>query len=366
MTAKRSSPISVLIVDDSAIVRATLSRILDAEPDITIMGAAADPFLAAAKIRERTPDVIMLDVEMPRMDGLTFMRKIMTQHPIPIVICSALTTDGAEATMRALELGAVEIVAKPQVGTTRFLEESAARITDAVRGAAHARLDLLGMSLRRPVEPKRSADAIIPRRSRTMLRTTDRLIALGASTGGTEAIRVVLEAMPANCPGLVIVQHMPPEFTRHFAERLNQLATIEVREAADGDAVIDGRALIAPGDRHMLLVRSGARYHVQLVDGPLVSRHRPSVDVLFRSVAEHAGPNAVGVLMTGMGDDGASGLLEMREAGARTVAQDEASSVVFGMPAAAIARGAAEEVLPLPHIAERVVALSATPHSRKW
>ena len=360
MTRKRSEKIGVLIVDDSAVVRATLQHILAAEHDIEVIGVAADPFIAANKIRERTPDVIMLDIEMPRMDGLTFMRKIMTQHPIPIVVCSALTTAGAEATMRAMELGAVEIVAKPQVGTKRFLEESSARITDAVRGASQARLDLLGLSLGRPVEPKRSADAVIPRRSKTMLRTTDRVIALGASTGGTEAIRVVLSAMPADCPGLVIVQHMPPQFTTNFAARLNQLVTIEVKEAEDGDAVIYGRALIAPGDRHMALRRSGARYHVQLLDGPLVSRHRPSVDVLFRSVAENAGPNAVGVLMTGMGDDGANGLLEMREAGARTVAQDEASSVVFGMPAVAIARGAAEQVWPLSQIAERVTALAET------
>jgi two-component system, chemotaxis family, protein-glutamate methylesterase/glutaminase len=350
--------IGVLVVDDSAVVRATLARILENESDIEVIGLAADPFIAAAKIRERTPDVIMLDIEMPRMDGLTFMRKVMSQHPIPIVVCSALTTEGAQATLRALELGAVEIVAKPQVGTKRFLEESSARITDAIRAAAHARLDLLGMSLRRPIEPKRTADAVIPRSGLAMLRTTDRVIALGASTGGTEAIRVVLSEMPADCPGLVIVQHMPPQFTTHFAARLNQLATIEVKEAADGDAVITGRALIAPGDKHMLLSRSGARYHVQVIDGPLVSRHRPSVDVLFRSVAENAGRNAVGVLMTGMGDDGANGLLEMREAGARTVAQDEASSVVFGMPAVAIARGAAEEVLPLEQIAARVVALA--------
>jgi two-component system, chemotaxis family, protein-glutamate methylesterase/glutaminase len=365
VTRERPAKIGVLIVDDSAIVRATLQHILAAEHDIEVIGVAADPFIAANKIRERTPDVIMLDIEMPRMDGLTFMRKIMTQHPIPIVVCSALTTSGAEATMRAMELGAVEIVAKPQVGTKRFLEESSARITDAVRGASQARLDLLGLSLAKPVEPKRSADAVIPRRSRTMLRTTDRVIALGASTGGTEAIRVVLSAMPADCPGLVIVQHMPPQFTTNFAARLNQLVTIEVKEAEDGDAVIYGRALIAPGDRHMLLTRSGARYHVQLLDGPLVSRHRPSVDVLFRSVAENAGPNAVGVLMTGMGDDGANGLLEMREAGARTVAQDEASSVVFGMPAVAIARGAAERVWPLSQIAESVVRLADAEHVDK-
>lgn len=359
MTAKHRAKIGVLIVDDSAVVRATLASIIEAEEDLEVTGVAADPFVAATKIRERTPDVIMLDIEMPRMDGLTFMSKIMAQHPIPIVVCSALTTEAAQATMRALELGAAEVIAKPQVGTKRFLEESSARITDAIRGASQARLDLLGLSLRVPVEPRRSADAVIPRRGRAMLQTTDRVIALGASTGGTEAIGAVLSGIPPDCPGLVIVQHMPPRFTTLFAERLNELVSVEVKEAADGDAVVTGRALLAPGDRHMLVCRSGARYHVQLVDGPLVSRHRPSVDVLFRSVAQSAGPNAVGVLMTGMGDDGASGLLEMREAGARTAAQDEASSVVFGMPAVAIARGAAEEVLPLSRIADRVVALTA-------
>lgn len=354
----------MLIVDDSAVVRATLTKILSAAPDIEVIGAAADPFIAAARIRERKPDVIALDIEMPRMDGLTFMRKIMTQHPIPIVICSALATEGAQAYLGAMELGAVEIVAKPQLGTKRFLEESSVRITDAVRAAASARLDRLGLGLCRPVEPKRTADAVLRRRSRTTLRTTDRVLAVGASTGGTEAIRAVLCDMPPDCPGLVIVQHMPPTFTKHFAERLNGLAAIEVKEAADGDAVLSGRALIAPGDKHMLLARSGTRYYTRIVDGPLVSRHRPSVDVLFRSVAESAGPNAVGVLMTGMGDDGAAGLLEMREAGAHTIAQDEATSVVFGMPAVGIEIGAVEEVLPLPQIGGRAVALATSNGAR--
>jgi two-component system, chemotaxis family, protein-glutamate methylesterase/glutaminase len=350
--------IGVLIVDDSAVVRSTLARILSEAPDIEVIGTAADPFIAAAKIRERKPDVITLDIEMPRMDGLTFMHKIMTQHPIPIVICSALAPKGAQAYLRAVELGAVEIVAKPQVGTMRFLEESSVRITDAVRAAASARLDRLGLGLRKAVEPRRTADAVLTRSTRTTLHTTDRVIAVGASTGGTEAIRALLCDMPPDCPGLMLVQHMPPVFTTHFADRLNGLAAIEVKEAVDGDAVMSGRALIAPGDKHMLLARSGTRYHARVVDGPLVSRHRPSVDVLFRSVAQSAGPNAVGVLLTGMGDDGAAGLLEMREVGARTIAQDEATSVVFGMPAVGIEIGAAEEVLPLPEIAKRAVDLA--------
>lgn len=359
MSAK-ASKIGVLIVDDSAVVRTTLSKILSEAPDIEVIGTAADPFIAAARMRERKPDVITLDIEMPRMDGLTFMRKVMTQHPIPIVICSALAPEGAQAYLRATELGAVEIVAKPRVGTKQFLEESSVRITDAVRAAASARLDLLGLDFRKPVEPKLTADAVLTKRGRTTLHTTDRVIAVGASTGGTEAIRTLLCDMPPDCPGLLIVQHMPPIFTTHFAERLNSLAAIEVKEAADGDAVLSGRALIAPGDQHMLLARSGTRYYARIVDGPLVSRHRPSVDVLFRSVAESAGPNAVGVLMTGMGDDGAAGLLEMREAGARTIAQDESTSVVFGMPAVGIEMGAAQEVLPLNKIARRAILLAAS------
>jgi len=348
--------ISVLIVDDSAVVRQTLTAILEAEPDIEVMGSAADPFLAAAKLRECVPDVIVLDVEMPRMDGLTFLHKLMTQHPVPVIICSALTTKGAETTLRALEYGAVDVIEKPQVGTKRFLEESATRVGDAVRAASQARVDRL---LRLRVEPRRSADAVLKRRpGSAMIRTTECVVAVGASTGGTEAIRELLESAPADAPGFVIVQHMPPHFTSAFAQRLDMLCEIEVREAKDGDTVIGGRALIAPGGRHMVLRRSGARYYVEIVDGPLVSRHRPSVDVLFRSVAEYGGANAIGALLTGMGDDGACGLLEMREAGATTIAQDEASSVVFGMPAEAIELGAAEHVLPMGRIGPEVMRIA--------
>ncbi len=345
--------IRVLIVDDSAVVRQTLVEILSSDPSIEIMAAASDPYLAADKIRDEVPDVITLDVEMPRMDGLTFLRKIMSQHPIPVVICSALAEEGSETLFRALEYGAIEIIQKPRLGAKLFLEESRVRICDAVKAASVANL-----SRRRPhakpVPPKLTADAVIAKgklRSEAMLRTTEKVVAVGASTGGTEALRVFLEAMPPDAPGIVIVQHMPEQFTRAFAHRLDGLCRISVKEAEDNDTVLRGRALIAPGNLHLLLKRSGARYYVEIKEGPLVCRQRPSVDVLFRSVARYAGRNAVGVIMTGMGDDGAKGLLEMKEAGAATIAQDEDSCVVFGMPKKAIDLGAVDRVAPLPAIA---------------
>jgi len=346
--------IRVLIVDDSAVVRQTLSQILSGDPEIEVIGAASDPFVAADRIREQTPDVITLDIEMPRMDGLTFLQKIMSQHPIPVIICSSLAEDGAQSTLRALEYGAVEIIAKPRLGSKQFLEESSVLLRQAVKAAAVARLRPYNSSP--VVEPKLTADAILLRTSRAMLETTEKVIVIGASTGGTEALRTLLEAMPPDAPGMVIVQHMPENFTRAFANRLDGLCRISVKEAESNDTVLRGRALIAPGNRHLLLKRSGARYYVEIKDGPLVSRHRPSVDVLFRSAARYAGRNAVGVIMTGMGDDGASGLLEMKEAGAATMAQDEATSVVFGMPHEAIKRGAANLVLPLPAIASAILA----------
>jgi len=346
--------IRVLIVDDSAVVRQTLSQILSGDPEIEVIGAASDPFVAADRIREQTPDVITLDIEMPRMDGLTFLQKIMSQHPIPVIICSSLAEDGAQSTLRALEYGAVEIIAKPRLGSKQFLEESSVLLRQAVKAAAVARLRPYNSSP--VVEPKLTADAILLRTSRAMLETTEKVIVIGASTGGTEALRTLLEAMPPDAPGMVIVQHMPENFTRAFANRLDGLCRISVKEAESNDTVLRGRALIAPGNRHILLKRSGARYYVEIKDGPLVSRHRPSVDVLFRSAARYAGRNAVGVIMTGMGDDGASGLLEMKEAGAATMAQDEATSVVFGMPHEAIKRGAANLVLPLPAIASAILA----------
>ena len=342
--------IRVLIIDDSAVVRQTLVEILQSDPQIEIMGTAADPYIASERIKEEVPDVITLDVEMPRMDGLNYLKIIMSQRPIPVVMCSSLTERGSETALKAIEYGAVEIILKPRLGTKQFLEESRIRICDAVKAAAQARVRPIQERAKTP-QPKLSADAILSKpSSHAMLRTTEKVLAVGASTGGTEALRVFLEAMPADAPGIVIVQHMPEGFTRSFAKRLDGLCRINVKEAEDNDTVIRGRALIAPGNRHVLLKRSGARYYVELRDGPLVSRHRPSVDVLFRSAARYAGNNAVGVILTGMGDDGASGMKEMKDAGAYTIAQDEATCVVFGMPNEAIKRGGVSIVLPLNEI----------------
>lgn len=316
-------------------------------------------FLLQKKITQEVPTVITLDVEMPRMDGLTFLRKIMSQHPIPVVIISSLTAKGTETGMKALEYGAVEIITKPQMNTKEFIEESKIRICDAVKAAAHARIERkIAKPVTAPmkVQPKYSADAILqPSKSLSMLKTTEIVVAVGASTGGTEALRVFLESLPIDVPGIVIVQHMPENFTRSFAERLDSICKITVKEAQNGDSVTRGKALIAPGNHHMLLKRSGARYYVEIQQGPLVNRHRPSVDVLFRSTAKYAGKNAIGVIMTGMGDDGAKGLLEMKESGAFTIAQDEKSCVVFGMPKEAIALGAAGKIESLEKISHLVV-----------
>src|SRR5450432_1011378 len=345
--------IRVLIVDDSAVVRQTLSQILSADPAIEVIGTACDPYVAAEQMREQAPDVITLDIEMPRMDGLTFLQKIMSQHPIPVIICSSLAEGGAQSTLKALEYGAVDIIAKPRLGSKQFLEESSVLLCQAVKAAAQARLRVLTPSRR--VEPKLTADAILSRATGAMLETTEKVVVIGASTGGTEALRALLEVMPPDAPGMVIVQHMPEVFTRAFANRLDSLCRISVKEAESNDTVLRGRALIAPGNHHALLKRSGARYYVEIKDGPLVCRHRPSVDVLFRSAARYAGRNAVAAILTGMGDDGASGMLEMKQAGAFTIAQDEATSVVFGMPNEAIKRGAADSILPLPAIAAAIL-----------
>jgi two-component system chemotaxis response regulator CheB len=311
--------------------------------------------VAAEKISRSIPDVITLDVEMPRMDGVTFLQKIMSQHPIPVVICSSLAGKGAETTIKALECGAVEIIQKPKLGTKQFLQESKTLICDAVKAASLVKLKKNGVV--RTVQPKLTADAVIARPiiSKSMIRTTEKVVVVGASTGGTEALRDFLQALPSTAPGIVIVQHMPENFTSSFAQRLDSLCSITVKEAEGGDTVLPGRALIAPGNKHCLLKRSGARYYVEIKDGPLVSRHRPSVDVLFRSAARYAGVNAIGVIMTGMGDDGACGMFEMKQAGAFTLAQDEATSVVFGMPNEAIKRGAVDKVLPLPTLAGAVL-----------
>lgn len=341
----------MLIVDDSAIVRETLADVLSSDREIEVIATAPDPYIAAMKMLERKPDVILLDIHMPRMDGLTFLKKIMTQHPIPVVICSALTGEGAEETIKALEYGAVDIITKPRVGAKRFLEESQIALCDAVKAAAQARLRTRGTRSFLSVEPKLTADAVLsPPGRRSRRAGTDRVIVMGASTGGTEAIASVLRALPASAPGVVIVQHMPEHFTGAFAKRLDSLSKLTVREATDGDEVLRGTALVAPGGSHLIMKRTGHRYHVEVSKGPLVSRHRPSADVLFRSAAIAAGSNAIGVLMTGMGDDGARGLLEMREAGAYTIAQDEASSVVWGMPAEAVKIGGAVEVVSLESI----------------
>ncbi len=342
----------VLVVDDSALVRQVTRSILEEQGLET--DVAADPLIALEKIARARPDVIVLDLEMPRMDGLTFLRKLMREDPIPVVVCSALTGPGTDAALKALEEGAVEIVGKPRLGVKGFLQDSASLLVDAVRAASRARLRPRAAASRL-VPPKLTADAVLPLRP-VRPGAAESVVVVGASTGGTEALRQLLQALPADSPGFVIVQHMPEAFTAAFARRLGQTCRIEVREAADGDRVRPGLALVAPGDRHVLLDREGASYAVRVKDGPLVSRHRPSVDVLFRSAAQAAGASAVGVILTGMGDDGAAGLLEMKNAGARTIAQDESSCVVFGMPGAAIARGAVDEVLALPAITGAILA----------
>jgi two-component system chemotaxis response regulator CheB len=349
--------IRVLIVDDSASVRQTLKQILESDPQIAVMGAAADPYAAVECIKREVPDVITLDIEMPRMDGITFLERIMAQRPIPVVICSTLAGPNSETALAALEKGAIEIITKPKLGAREFFEESRVRICDVVKSAARAR-----MTKCRPVRPaatpKLTADAVLPKPdSKAMILTTEKVVAVGASTGGTEALREFLEELPMDAPGVVIVQHMPEEFTARFAQRLDKMCRVTVKEARDGDSVIRGQALVAPGNRHLLLKRSGARYFVEVREGPLVCRHRPSVDVLFRSAARYGGRNVIGVIMTGMGDDGARGMLEMKQAGAYNIAQDESTCIVFGMPAEAIKVGAVDRVLPLSGIAPEVVRL---------
>jgi two-component system chemotaxis response regulator CheB len=352
------SSIKVMIVDDSAVVRQVLSDCLGADPSIEVLCAVADPLLAIERMKTRWPDVLVLDVEMPRMDGITFLKKIMGERPTPVVICSTLTEKGARTTMDALAAGAVAIVTKPKVGLKQFLSDASEDLVAAVKAAARANVKRLVARAEAPPvpTPKLSADAILaPAAGHAMAQTTERVVAIGTSTGGTQALEAVLTALPRVCPGIVIVQHMPEKFTAAFAARLDRLSQINVREARNNDRVVPGSALIAPGGKHMLLKRSGAQYFVEVVDGPLVNRHRPSVDVLFRSVAKSAGGNALGVIMTGMGDDGAAGLLEMRRAGAHTVAQDEDSCVVYGMPREAVKRGAVEQSVPLDGIAKSIL-----------
>ncbi|AVO53609.1 chemotaxis response regulator protein-glutamate methylesterase [Ectopseudomonas mendocina] len=344
--------IKVMIVDDSAVVRQVLTGSLSGYSGIEVIGAAADPLFALERMNRNWPDVIVLDVEMPRMDGISFLKKLMVERPTPVVICSTLTEKGAATTMEALAAGAVAIVTKPQGNLRQFLVEATEELVGAIKAASQARLKRMNGAMPAPsMAPKLTADAILPAASpAAMTRTTERVVAIGTSTGGTQALERVLTALPRVCPGIVIVQHMPERFTAAFAERLNGLCQIEVLEARHGDRIMPGRALIAPGGRHMLLKRSGAQYLVEVVDGPPVSRHKPSVDVLFRSTARAAGANATGIIMTGMGDDGARGLREMLEAGAQTFGQDEASCVVYGMPKEAKKLGAVNREIPLEQI----------------
>jgi len=347
-----SDAIKVLIVDDSAVVRQTLTDILSADAGIKVIGSVGDPYQAVEFMRAHKPDVIILDVEMPRMDGLTFLQKIMAQHPIPVIICSSQATAGAATTLKALEYGAIDVIAKPRLGTQEFLQESSITLCDAVKAAARVHpLRLLPRA-----ERKLSADAVLAKAaSRPCLETTQKIVVVGASTGGTEALVEFLSAMPMNAPGIVVVQHMPEHFTHSFAQRLDALCRISVKEAEPNDVVSPGCALIAPGGKHTLVKRSGARYYVEIRDGPLVSRHRPSVDVLFRSAARYVGHNTIAVIMTGMGDDGAQGMKELHDTGAHTLAQDEASCVVFGMPKEAILLGGVDQILSLNQLAPAVI-----------
>lgn len=344
--------IHVLVVDDSAVVRQMLSELLTQEPGITV-SVAVHPLFALEKMRRNRPDVIVLDLEMPEMDGLSFLHRVMATDPIPVVVCSGWAARGTEAAFRAIELGAVAVIEKPRLGVKGFLADSAVMLRDTVVEAASVRVKARP---RREAAPLRERAApFSSNENRELGFTSDRVVALGASTGGTEALSTILEAMPRDAPGLLVVQHMPELFTRAFSERLDRSCLIEVKEAEDGDRVLRGRALVAPGNRHLSLERGGGHYVVRVQEGPLVSRHRPSVDVLFRSVAAAAGRHAVGAILTGMGSDGASGLLEMRQAGAATLAQDEASCVVFGMPREAIERGAVEEIVGLGDMASVVL-----------
>jgi two-component system chemotaxis response regulator CheB len=353
MSANERDPLHVLVVDDSAVVREVMTAVLTQEPGFGV-SVAADPFIAMGKMKNQRPDVIILDLEMPRMDGLTFLQKIVREDPIPVVICSALTGPDTTIGLQALEEGAVDVVTKPRLGVRDFLHESAVLLIDAVRAAARSNKKTVRNSL--SVASRLGSPSVPAAKSTSRLAlTSDKVVALGASTGGTEALRQVLAAMPPDAPGMVAVQHMPEGFTAAFAQRLNEICRIEVKEAANGDRIVSGRALIAPGNLHMVVRRNGSQYCVEVLDGALVSRHRPSADMLFNSVAETVGANAIGVIMTGMGSDGADGLLAMKRAGAFTIAQDEASCVVFGMPKEAIDRGAVDKIVGLSGIAHAIM-----------
>ncbi|MES2733050.1 MAG: chemotaxis response regulator protein-glutamate methylesterase [Bacteroidota bacterium] len=349
--------IKVLVCDDSALVRQTLTQIINADPQLEVIGVAADPYFAAQKIRSEVPDVITLDIEMPRMDGLTFLKALMSQCPIPVVVISSLTQQGSQLALRALELGAVEIIAKSDIRNTKeHLEESCIHVTDAIKAAYLSPVKRMPLTMHTNGEkPTVKADAG-NNQPLPIYKTSDKIIAIGSSTGGTEALRFFLKNIPANGPGILITQHMPAIFTKSFADQVNTLCEVTVKEASDGERVMRGHAYIAPGGKHMELYRSGAKYFIRIRGGDLVNRHKPSVDVLFNSVAKHAGQNALGIILTGMGNDGAEGLLRMKQAGAKTIAQDEKSCVVFGMPKEAIKLGAADYVMSLQEMPQRVLA----------
>jgi two-component system chemotaxis response regulator CheB len=354
------SRIKVMIVDDSAVVRQVLVELLGADPGIEVIAAVADPLFAMQRMKTQWPDVIVLDVEMPRMDGVTFLRKLMQERPTPVVICSTLTEAGAPTTIEALAAGAVTVITKPKIGLKQYLQEAAHELVTAVRTASRANIKRIAAraeaSAPLGVKQKNTADVILaPAGDRAMTRTTEHVVAIGCSTGGTQALQEVLTALPSVCPAVVIVQHMPPNFTAAFAHRLDGLCEITVREARNNDRVVPGSALIAPGGKHLLLQRSGAQYYVEVREGPPVNRHCPSVDVLFRSAAKSAGRNALGIIMTGMGDDGARGLKEMRNAGSATIAQDEASCVVFGMPKEAIRMDAVDRIMSLDELPRAIL-----------
>ncbi|MGZ8158886.1 MAG: protein-glutamate methylesterase/protein-glutamine glutaminase [Methylobacter sp.] len=348
--------IKVLIVDDSAVVRQVLTGLLDGVSGIKVIGAAPDPIFAMKRMETEWPDVIILDIEMPRMDGVTFLKKLMSERPTPVVICSTLTEKGAEVTMQAMSAGAVDIITKPKVNLSTFLQESKATIIDVIKAAAGSRPRIIkSTTTATPSRVATGADNMLNSILKPMVQTTDRVIVIGTSTGGTQALEYLFTQLPRTAPPIVVVQHMPEHFTAAFAKRLDGICQVTVKEAAHNDRALPGMVLIAPGGKHMLLNRSGAQYRVDVKDGPLVSRHRPSVDVLFRSSAQSAGANAVGIILTGMGDDGAHGMKEMHDAGALTIAQDEASCVVYGMPKEAVKLGAVDGILPLSAIPQLIM-----------
>lgn len=356
--------VKVLIVDDAALMRKLLSEILSSSPKIEVVGTAADPFIAREKIKQLNPDVITLDVEMPKMDGITFLRNLMRLRPTPVVMISTLTEDGADITFQALESGAIDYIPKPKADFEHSLNDYAEQIIEKVIVASKVNVQRLEKRIhsieKMKIAPKLSVDEILKSDSKPFLNTTDKFIAIGASTGGTEAVKEVLMGLPSDVPGIVITQHIPASFSKSFARRLDEYSNLTVREVKGGEQILPGHAYLAPGDKHLIIKRTGAKYICQLNDGPEINRHKPSVDVLFRSVAQSAGPNAMGIMLTGMGNDGARGMLEMKEAGAFNVAQDEKTSVVWGMPGAAVKMDAVEKVLPLDHVAREIMKYART------